>query len=303
MITVYTLPSIAALALKLSIFWFGRYSLRVASPYLWGFFIGLFGMNLSELATFYYVTQPEEGFVWLSAYYISAVIAFFSLFTLSISNAISLPKVAVVCLGVLFLIVVFPLFVPGMALSGVKSIGYSITRISGPYYFMVQIGILVPLMLSLVISFYFSCFSKSYLVRKRSQILLVSCFPIFITVIVIMLLMHLGFKINAAVILSFMITVTLLILVFTEHKEHQYKFMSLIPKTKENIFVKRLSYLVTDPAVGLDKGRDLIEQEMIRQALIICKGNKIDAAEMLGVSRQTLQRRLDKAHKDTVGNK
>ena len=294
MVTVYTLPSILALALKLTVFWFGRNSIATASAWLWLFFIGLFGMNLSELVTFYYVANPQAGFFWLSAYYISAVLAFFSLLALSLDNANRLNVWGKYLLVGTMVVSILPLLVPGAALAGVESIGYSITRIAGPYYFMVQLGILVPLLFALIISLYFSIRAVSQTSKRRSQILLISCMPIFISVIGIMGVMHAGVKVNASVILSLMITFTLMILIYTEHKERQYKFMSLIPATKEYRFIKRLSRLVTDPAMGLEQGRDFIEQEMIREALIMAGGNKIKAASMLGVSRQTLQRKLDK---------
>ena len=293
MITVYTFPSILALALKLTIFWFGRHSMKTASIWLWLFFTGLFGMNLSELATFYYVTQPQAGFFWLSTYYIAAQLAFFSLFALALDNAHKLYKYTVYLLLVAFTGVALPSIIPGAGLAGVESIGYSITRIAGPYYFIVQLGILVPLLAAMLISIYFSIRATSQNSKRRSQILLISCLPIFVSVIVIMALMQVGYKINASVVLSLMITFTLMILIYTEHKERQYKFMSLIPATREHRFIKRLSHVITDPTTTLQSGRECIEQEMIREALIIADGNKVRAASMLGISRQTLQRKLD----------
>jgi hypothetical protein len=294
MLTLYTLPSVVALAIKLTIFWFGRHSFVSASAWLWMFFIGLFGMNLSELATFYYVTQPGAGFMWLSAYYISALIAFSSLLALSLSNASklspSIERAIIIFLGISIL----PLLMPGAALSGVKSIGYSITRVAGPYYFIVQLGILIPLISALLVSGYFFCNAGSRLVKRRSQIILIACMPIFISVIVIMLAMQLGYQLNASVILSLMISFTLMVLVYTEQKERQFKFMSMIPTTKEHQFVQNLTRLITDPTIGLEQGRDHIEKEMIKEALILMDGNKNKAAAMLGVSRQTLQRKLDK---------
>ncbi len=294
MFTLYALPSVIALSLKLTIFWLGRHSIATSSLWLWLFFLGLFGMNLVELVGFYYVHQPEKGLIWLSAYYISAELAFISLLALSLENAQKLSGAIKLCLITCFTIGVIPLLIPGAALLGAKSIGYSVTRIPGPYYFIVQMAILLPLFGSIGLSVYYSFSSQLEMIQRKSQILLMSCIPIFLTVIIVMLVMHIGYQVNASVILSFMITITLVILVVTEHKEHRYKFMSLIPKTKENKFIRKLSNLIVDPAIGLDQGRELVEQEMIREALILTEGNKIKAAEMLGVSRQTLQRKINK---------
>lgn len=298
MVTVYALPSVAALALKILIFWYGRHSFKVASIWLWAFFIGLFGMNLIELVGFYYVEQPEKGIIWLTGYYISAILAFSALLALSLDNVDKLTYTLKIIIAVVFTAGVISLLIPGAALAGAKSIGYSVTRIAGPYYFVVQLSILLPLMSFLGCTAFFSFKATDHSARRKSQILLLSCIPIFVAVILIMIIMQMGLMVNASVILSFMITLTLLILVYTEHKERQYKFMSLIPNTKESYFVKKLSKIITDPTIGLDQGRELIENEMIREALVISGGNKIQAASVLGVSRQTLSRKLEKYNKN-----
>lgn len=294
MLTFYVLPSVVALSLKLMIFWFGRHSFKVASMWLWLFFVGLFGVNTAELIAFYFTSIPEKGFFVLSAYYIFSVITCFSMLFLSLENAGKLTELIKRILLVCFVITVVSLLVPGIALLGVESIGYSITRIAGPYYIVVQLGVLLPLISSLLISAYYSFYSSVYSVRKKSQVLLIACLPAFISVIIIMFLMQLGFQINASVILSLMITLALLILIYTEKRECQYKFMSLIPRTKEYMFVKKLANLIVDPTVGLEQGRELIEYEMIMEALSLSGGNKIKAASILGISRQTLSRKIEK---------
>ncbi len=294
MLTWYTLPSIFALALKLTIFWFGRRSLTTASIWLWIFFVGLFGMNLIELIGFYYVKYaPDKGLLELRLYYIFAELMLVSLCALSLENAGKLTTPIRNTLILFFIICAAPLIIPGAAITGFKNIGYSITRIPGPYYFIVQLGILLPLLGSIIASVYYSFNAKTYSEKRKSQILFIACSPFLVSIIIIMVLMQTGVKINAAVILSLMINITLLILIYTEHKENQYKFMSIIPRTREHEFIKKLSHIVTDPTIGLKRGRELIEKEMIYEALISTEGNKIKAAKLLGISRQTLHRRLD----------
>lgn len=294
MISLYMLPSIAALALKLTIFWFGRHSLTSASIWLWIFFLGLFGMNSIELIGFFYTEKPESGLVWLSAYYIFTELTFFALLALSLENAGKMSSPVGLIILCLLIIGISPLFIPGAALAGAKSIGYSVTRIEGPYYFIVQLGILLPLISAVATSLYFSRKKIPFAVRRKSQILLIATSPIFITIFAVVTMMQVGLTVNASVVASFMTNVSLLILIYTEHKEQQYRFMTLIPRTKENRFIQQLTQLVSDPTIGLEQGRDLIEREMIKEALIIVDGNKIEAAKMLGISRQTLHRRLGK---------
>ena len=297
MIALYTLPSIAALALKLLLFWYGRKSLTSASIWLWAFFAGLFGMNFIELMGFHYINKADKGFAWLTWYYLLAEFTFLSLLALALENARRLTTITKYTLAACGAAGALPLLIPGAALAGAESIGYSVTRIPGPYYFVVQLGILGPIAATIIVAGFYAN-HKDDATKRKSQILLISCSPIFLTVFIIMGLMQFGYKINASVILSLMINLTLLILIYTERKERQFKFMAFIPNSRENAFVSNLTKLVSDPSIGLDKGRMLIEQEMIREALILTDGNKVKAAEMLGVSRQTLTRRLNEAEKE-----
>lgn len=293
MISLYMMPSIFALALKITIFWFGRHSMKTATPWLWAFFLALFGLNLFELTSFYNIESSQFALLILKGYYTCALASCSSLLLIALHNTGKAKKFTVgitIFLSTLFIVTTL---IPNAAISDVKSIGYSITRVAGPFYVIIQAGILVPLIATILLSLHSCFFSRDYFQRRKSQILLIACSPTFIAVFVVMLLMQMGFKINASVIVSITINITLLILIYTECTERQYRFMTIIPKTKENHFVKNLSLLITDPTIGLEKGRLLIEKEMIKETLLLTKGNKITAAKILGVSRQTLHRRIN----------
>ena len=185
-----------------------------------------------------------------------------------------------------------PIFIPNAAIAGVQSIGYSVTRIEGPYYFLVQIGILVPLLASLLVMTFFYCTLKETLAKKRTLLLIIACSPFILSVFTIVGLMAVGVKINAVAIISLSICVTLWVLIYTERKEKLYRFMSFIPYTQENRALTHFSEFLANPSKGLNEAKEALERNMIREALSLCDGNKLHAASMLGVSRQTLQRRL-----------
>lgn len=302
MLILYALPSITALILKLCIFWFGRNQMKSTSHWLVAFFICLFGINSMELLSFYFSSNPETGFFGLIFYYIFVLAALFSLLTLSLQNIHKLNRWTKTVLACLFIISITPLVIPNTGLAGAKSIGYSVTRIPGPYYFVVQLGILLPLIGSIGVLLYGAWFSADD-AKRKSRLLLLSCLPIFLGAITVLLLMQLGYAINAAVIMSMMITITMLIILLNERKHpvfqiidrrHIYQFTRLIPRSTDHHFVKQMVKLVTNPGIGLTKGKELIEQEMIREALATSNGNKTKAANLLGISRQTLVRLLEK---------
>lgn len=296
------LPSISALFFKLLIFWHTRHYLSKENFWLPIFFSGLLGINLTELASFSYIDNPKDGYIILSAYYFFSVMSIFSLLLLTLDTVKKLSKPLLVSVLLLFGIAILPLFIPGAALAGVASIGYSITRIAGPYYVVVQLGIIIPLLATFCILGYYSYFGVNER-QSKARALLFSCSPIFVAIIVIMTLMQLDYKVNASVVLSLMITVTMALLLFHERKGHHFRFIhpsviykisTLIPQSSDQRFIKNIIGLITQPSIGLSRGRELIEQEMVREAMLIANGHKEKAAIMLGISRQTLVRRLIK---------
>lgn len=255
-----------------------------------------------ELVSFTYIDKPKDGYITLSTYYLFSIISIFSLLLLTLDTVKKLSQPLLACVLLLFGITILPLLIPGAALAGVESIGYSITRIAGPYYFVVQLGIILPLASTLGVLGYYA-YLGSDKIKSKARALLLSCSPIFITIFGVMVLMQLGYKINGSVVLSSMITVTMALLLFHERKGHHFRFINpaaiykisaLIPLSSDQRFIRRIVSLVTHPSIGLEKGREIIEQEMVREAMAMAKGNKGQAATMLKISRQTLVRRLEK---------
>ncbi len=302
MIFLYAIPSTFNLFLKSILIWKNRSFIHTSSFYFKTFFIGLWFLNLIELLSFFF-SSSEEGFFWaISAYYLFVNVSLFSLLILTLESQIKTKQYIKIIILAVFLLLTIPTLIPGVVLAGSKSIGYSITRIPGPYYFIAQIAIILPVILSTFILFYQRNHKEEY-TRERARILLIAGSPIFLSIISIVMLMQIGYAINTTIITSSMITITIFILIINERKYGYFQFIdradvfkltSLLPKTKDHQFVKNITHIVTNPDIGLSQGRELIEKEMIEEALSITEGNKEKAAKMLGISRQTLKRRLGK---------
>lgn len=293
---IYVVPSILALALnlKLLIVFSGRRSFRTASPYLWFFFAGLFGMNANELFGFFYVNNADEGFVFLVGYYLSLLTAFFSSLCLAISLTKPLSRLLRLTIFCLYLFFCLITIIPDIAISGAESIGYSITRVPGPYYYVLVVGMISPITLSIAFLLFLALKTKIYDEKRRAWVLLLSYVPIFSVVLVVIPLMALGVKINASIVSSLTICISLWILIYTESKERLYKFMTFLPWTRERAFVDKMRRFLVNPELGISTAIDSLEREMIQEALDLANGNKTHAAKIVGMSRQTFDRRVKK---------
>lgn len=301
MLFLYAIPSFFAFFFKLFLIVLHlRKDISRTNFWFLSFLFGLLGMNLFEFFSFFYVSQANSALLILSFYYLFVEITVFSFLFLSLSITNNIKVFITLPLIVLFFLSIVLIFLPDAAIVGVKSIGYSITRVAGPHYGVLQFLILAPLASAMAILFGYSTLG-SKVVKRKARVLLLASLPLVLTVVCVMILMNLGYQINASVILSTMVVFTILILINAERQEdsfqlidraYAYKITSLFPNSRDHRFVKKMTALVANPEMGLARGRELIEQEMIREALLAADGNKSQAAEMLGISRQTLMRKI-----------
>ena len=292
-VLVYAIPSVLALALKIVIFWMARHSLRQIRPWLWAFLIALFGTNLAELIGFYYIDDPAPSYYYLLCYYVCALWACLSLLGLSLDiSGYGGPRWqwAIVGYGIITSALVAT---PGVAIADVKSIGYSVTRVAGPYYWVWQLSIIASLLCSLVILSYCWRHNSNSLSRRRAFVLLIGCAPMTLIIIAVIVFMQLGFDFNAAVLVSFFITFLLMVLVYTETNERLFRFLSIIPATREHRSARAINPLIFGQGpTQLKEASAVFERELIKNAVERCGGNKTHAADMLGISRNTLLRKL-----------
>lgn len=292
---VYAFPSISAIAIKIVLLWYGRHFVRSASPWVCMFLFGLFGVNLCEMLSFFYVHDVDHPTAYrlLVGYYIAALASGAGYCYISVQLADRFIRFFRVCILCLLFIGIVTLVVPNAALTGVQSIGYSATRIAGPFYWILQL--LIPLfwLAGGGALLYATHKGGNWLKKRRALALLYGSSPLLATIMVVMVLMQAGASMNATVVVSLAINVLLATLIYTEYESGIFRFLSYIPRTQEHQLVVYAARSAHDLAShGLSGAVANFERALIDNALRRCKGNKTGAANLLGVSRTTLRRKM-----------
>lgn len=294
----YILPSISAIAIKLIMVWYGRDMIRKANFWLWAFLAGLFAQNSVELLTFMfpYTGEGSTSMHLLQWYYLSSLVSSTAFLALSLHLASLLNRkmaytvVGLFCLGALVVML------PHVALQGVQSIGYSITRIPGDYYWVLQIILVGAVVGGTLVLVWTTYSGKAWVARRRSLALLVGASPIIVASLLVMALMQAGFSINATIIVSLSVNVLLGVLIYTEYEHGLFKFLSFVPSTRENKLARSATRAAWEVHTGsLNNAVNAFEQAIIVDALEKSNGNKTMAADLLGISRTTLRRKMEAA--------
>lgn len=291
----YALPSISAIAIKIILLWRGASIIRSAGPWVLCFLGGLLGVNICELLAFMFsgdASKPAALFI-LVFYYVFASISNTGFIGISFKLAGLTSKKLTFLLLPVSGVGLLSILIPNAAIAGVQSIGYSLTRIPGPFYWVFQV--ITPL-LSLLASgalVYSACRSQDWVSRRRALALLFGSCPAIAATAVVMILMHSGIAINASVIVSLAINVLLGVLIYTEYESGVFRFLSYIPRTQEYRLISHATQSAYQlGSLGLGEAVTDFERALVADALSRCRGNKSEAAKLLGVSRTTLRRKL-----------
>jgi len=257
-------------------------------------FTAFFVMNICELIGFRVSQTDANGLPVLILYYGFAVLASFSMLALALDNTGLDRRLWAIPLVTTFIVVVVTLLSPGAAIVGIENIGFSATRVPGPYYFVVQLGLIVPLLSMIGILTFSATTAKNRTSSSLAKIYLIAFAPVAITGVFIVLLMSLGAKINASGFVSLVVCGTIWVLLYTSTKKNQYVFMSYIPNTKENRSVHSIAAHLACPENGLKQALANLEAQIIKETLAMTEGNITHASEILGIGRSTLSQKAAK---------
>lgn len=286
------LPSVVAISAKVALFLVGWTAIKKADKSLLGFFISLCGVNIFELALLISVKNLTGTLFFMMMYYNCAVlaVAFFLHYVARLSGFTPrfygrgiafFATIALVCSSV-----------PGLALDGVESIGYSITRHAGPLYPVLQSTILVGTISALVLLVFARRSTNDTLSRRKSLVLLVAVAPIILSVIFVIVAMQFGLHLNATIIISIGTTFMMAVLFYTESQHRLFKLLAMIPSTEEHRQWNTISSMLYNPSLSLKEAQVQFAELYVQDAMRRADGSQVKAAKLLGTSRSTVYRYL-----------
>ncbi|TVZ39364.1 regulatory Fis family protein [Alteromonadaceae bacterium 2753L.S.0a.02] len=284
--------SILALSLKILTL-FSKWGLFVKAPKsVIVFFAALLSMNVVELISFETASQPSM--LVLKAYYIFAGLAAYSaLYHILESSARLISRSRLLMMSALLIFSV-AVIAPNVGISGVKSIGYSITRVPGPYYWVIQVLLLSPILTLLIVLTARASNPLPAFASRTTRIQIMAFGPLAIVGVLIIFLMAFNVKINGAVVISLTVCLTIWVLIYATNTYSSFRLLSLIPSTPENKAAHALFDYLAEPRSGFNEAIQQLERMLLSEAMQMTNGNKTKAAEMLGLARPTFLRKLSK---------
>jgi len=294
-VTLLVIPCVLALALKILLAWYNWQYIKRSNVLIVLFIATLFGLNFGELLLFLFAHHPESIFalIGLKWVYVFAILMSQCFLLLSLDIAGRLTKTVFYVAAVVTIVGALEIVLPVGVLDGVESIGYSLTRIPGDQYWMFQLiflgGVLVGFV-ALIHTVTSDKLGRGALQKRKAKALLIGTMPIILVSFVVAVLMQLGFAVNYSVVGTFAIIFLLWVLIIVEHKENLYGFLGKVPTTSEYNLSIKLNRAIAN--FDLEKIQRLTEEALIPEAISRCNGNLTHAAKLLGVSRNTLSRRI-----------
>ena len=292
-----SIPSLVAMPL---VFWFAKISAKNKNFSMLAFCLGSIGMLSAEVTFYLSNLTVDDSLLYkiVVLYYISVIVcsAAFIFSALQVGKLINRKFIVVILMFSLLNVILFVM--PGMALLGIQTISYGYTRIAGPYYWVFQVTTVGFLLTGMLILVYATRKFESWIVRRKALVLLTGSVFLVVSAIAIVLMMQLGLKINGLVWGPTAICMFISILIYSEYEQKMFKLLSLLPSSPEQRLTRStISALLKYKSGNLQAAINEFERAVIADTLEKCRDNKTLAAEMLGISRATLRRKLEAEEK------
>jgi regulatory Fis family protein len=296
--SIYAIPSFFALVIKAWLLWYSQKALLENNRSLGFLLLALFCLNFAEFNLFFFIDRPDEAMGWMRFYWVSVVLSVSGF--LYLSGVLSGYFINYKYIASLSLIMIGTILFSNVLIAGAESIGYSVTRIQGTYYFLLPIYILFSLTAGLSLLGYAGFFHKNVWTRKKCSIVFLAMLPTVLAVFVVLSLMQSGIHVNATVVVSVTIIIFLLAIIFTETKYSLLNLLRIAPLSKESRYLKS----VLNPSIGflcdVYSGKKLrlkdqmkeIEMAYIMAVVEENNGDKLAAAKQLGISKSGIHAKI-----------
>ncbi|TDO97277.1 hypothetical protein [Marinomonas balearica] len=292
---IWMLPSAIALSIKCFLFF---YSNVVKQKYFFYFLVAAFSLNLSELLGFF---RFGYDLIFLKLYYCSAVstLLFISLTCSEISESrrIIPPIISMITACMLASAILFS----NQIISDYVILdNNTATRVAGEYYFLFQLYAVGAISLSIFLLVKNSIRRRGDLTGKRCFIALIAMLPLFLIVPLVITLMQLGYKINAAGFFSLSTCFMLFVFISLNDKHKLFTMMRFIPYSRERKFHLELKALLmkfslpaSGTSVDMKKLIKEIEELVVKHTSQYFNTQK-EVAKILNISESSLSRKLPK---------
>jgi hypothetical protein len=292
----FAIPSFINLIIKLWLFWYGRESIFTKNRFLGLLLLSFFSLNLVEFLQ-YYLNDELHALANILAYWLVAVIA--ATVMLIFADKLTYQRIPVILPIVVIAIFSYFIIFTRTLISGVDSIGYSITRIPGSYYWVLQCYILISVLGSAVLLLCGGLFHKDMLRRKKCSVVFFALLPVVVATVIILSLMQIGLKVNAALVVTTAITCFLAILIFTEIHYSLFNILTATPVISLQVsrqIIKLMVDICRKRSIKLKSFLQGIENILIVVALEVNEGNRKRTARQLDMHISSLNKKLQKFH-------
>lgn len=301
---ILIIPSVLAISIKIGIFLRYHRSLTRENVDLGIFFLAVFFLNVFEMLSIKAEFAPGTSMLILLAYYCCVIFTVHGFLNVALWVSGFDWHTSRIKLGfnLLLAALILNLIFNRAIVAGVEPLsGYTLTRISGEFYWLFQAYLVIGLVLAVCFLIYGMVSGRSNLVQQKSLVILVSAaLPVLMAGSVVGL-MAAGVNINGAIFMSLSLSIMLGLMVFAEEKTRLFRLLTLMPFTRERRFHKQLLARITDcVSIGDDSSRRSLnlkqtmkelEGSVVEHVLGYYGGNQKKAACALGVSEATLSRR------------
>ena len=192
-----------------------------------------------------------------------------------------------------------------LLISRIDRISYSITRIPGEFYFLIQWYLAAAALGTITLLASTAINSPNRVNSAKAKVLLAAITPLILAGIAIVMLMQVGFKINATIIYPIFITYFLLTIINAEKHETLFSMLMRIPFTKERKSVKDLSNKIQDYLIDSELSNvqsstnkaslktltQTIENMIVEHTVSLTNGSQVQAAHLLGISASSITRK------------